>query len=139
VSLEYDKGLIPNAKALRKNLTPQERKLWYDFLAKYPVRFQRQKVIDRYIADFYCASAQLVVEVDGGGHYTDEQQGYDAQRTAALKEYGLLVIRFTNLDVMRNFEGVCFEIDKAVKARKKPPSDEGGGRRLRRPEGVITR
>jgi very-short-patch-repair endonuclease len=124
VSLEYDKRLIPNAKALRKNLTPQERKLWYDFLARYPVRFQRQKVIDRYIADFYCASSMLVIEVDGGGHYTDEQKSYDEKRTETLTGYGLQVMRFTNRDVMKNFEGVCFEIDKAVKARKKPPSDD---------------
>jgi very-short-patch-repair endonuclease len=132
MSLDYDKRLISNARVLRKNMTPQERKLWYEFLAKYPVRFQRQKVIDRYIADFYCASARLVIEIDGGGHYTEEQQILDAQRTQALEDHGLLVIRFTNLEAVKNFEGVCIEIDKTVSQRKKPPSDEGGGAKRRR-------
>lgn len=70
-------------------MTPQERKLWYDFLAKYPVRFQRQKVIAQYIADFFCASAHLVIEIDGGGHYTEEQQRYDERRTKVLQSFGL--------------------------------------------------
>ena len=77
MSLEYDRRLIGTAKALRKNLTPKERKLWYEFLNKYRVRFQRQKVIGHYIADFYCASAKLIIEIDGSGHYTDEQQRCD--------------------------------------------------------------
>lgn len=118
--LKYEKSLIPYAKSLRKNMTKQERKLWYEFLSKYPVRFQRQKVIERYIADFYCANAKLVIEVDGGGHFTEEQQRYDEKRTAALESVGVDVLRFTNIDVMKNFEGVCFEIDKAVRERNEP-------------------
>jgi very-short-patch-repair endonuclease len=114
--LKYNKGLIPYAKALRKNMTPQERKLWYEFLSTYPVRFQRQKTIEHYIADFYCSSAKLVIEIDGGGHYSEEKQHYDEKRTKALKSVGLDVLRFTNIDVMKNFEGVCLEIDKAVKS-----------------------
>ena len=69
---DYNKENIPLAKTLRKNMTPWERKLWYDFLRYYPVRFQRQKAIGNYIADFYCAKARLVIELDGGGHYTAE-------------------------------------------------------------------
>ena len=70
---DYNKENIPLAKALRKNMTPWERKLWHDFLRNYPIRFQRQKAIGNYIADFYCAKARLVVELGGGGHYTPEQ------------------------------------------------------------------
>ncbi len=122
--LKYNKGLIPYAKVLRKNMTQQERKLWYEFLCKYPVRFQRQKTIENYIADFYCASVKLVIEIDGGGHYTEEQQRYDENRTQALNNAGVDVLRFSNLDVMKNFEGVCLVIDKAVKAREQMPTSE---------------
>ena len=79
--LKYNKDLIAYAKELRKNMTPWEMKLWNWFLREYPIRFQRQKVIDNYIVDFYCAKARLVIELDGGGHYTDEQMQYDATRT----------------------------------------------------------
>ena len=74
----YNKSNIPLAKTLRTNMTPWERKRWFDFLRNYPVRFQRQKAIDNYIADFYCAKARLVIELDGGGHYSEEQAEYDA-------------------------------------------------------------
>jgi very-short-patch-repair endonuclease len=90
-------------------------KLWYDFLAKYSVRFQRQKAIDNFIADFYCAKAKLVVELDGGGHYQEAQEQYDEKRTEILHTYGLNVIRFSNTDVDHNFCGVCTTIDIAVK------------------------
>ena len=83
---DYNKANIPLAKELRKNMTPWERRLWYDFLRSYPIRFQRQKAIGPYIADFYCAKAQLVIELDGGGHYTDTQQAVDARRTANLQK-----------------------------------------------------
>lgn len=106
MSLNYNKNLIHIAKQLRKNQTPQERKLWYGFLSKYPVRFQRQKVIDNYMADFYCAKAKIVVELDGNGHYTGEQIKYDENRTKTLKRFGLSVLRFTNLEISKNFEGV---------------------------------
>ena len=112
---KYDKSNIPLAKELRKNLTPWERRLWYDFLRSYPIRFQRQKAIGSYIADFYCAKARLVIELDGGGHYTDEQQAADARRTANLQQMNLSVLRVCNLDIDRNFQGVCEAIDRAVK------------------------
>ena len=112
---EYNKANIPLAKALRKTMTPWERKLWYGFLRDYPVRFQRQKAIGNYIADFYCAKARLVIELDGGGHYTTEQMQRDAVRTKALESMNLTVLRICNLDIDHNFSGVCEYIDSTVK------------------------
>ena len=112
---EYNKENIPLAKMLRKNMTPWERKLWYDFLRNYPVRFQRQKAIGNYIADFYCAKARLVIELDGGGHYTAEQAEKDAFRTKTLESMNLTVLRICNLDINQNFSGVCEYIDLIVK------------------------
>ena len=111
----YNKENIPLAKALRKNMTPWERKLWYEFLRHYPIRFQRQKAIGNYIVDFYCAKIGLVVELDGGGHYTAEQTGNDNLRTNDLESMKLTVIRICNLDIDRNFSGVCEYIDLTVK------------------------
>ena len=112
---DYNKENIPLAKALRKNMTPWERKLWYDFLRYYPVRFQRQKAIGNYIADFYCAKARLVIELDGGGHYTAELAKKDEMRTKDLESMNLTVVRICNLDIDRNFRGVCEYIDLTVK------------------------
>jgi len=112
---EYNKANIPLAKSLRKNMTPWERKLWFEFLRKYPIRFQRQKAIGNFIADFYCAKARLIIELDGGGHYTDEQMEKDRVRTKELEGMNLTVLRICNLDVDRNFSGVCEFIDLAVK------------------------
>lgn len=111
---DYSKENIPKARALRKNMTPWERQLWYGFLRKYPVRFQRQKPIGRYIVDFYCAKARLVVELDGGGHYHKEQADKDRLRTACLEAKGLRVLRLSNLDVSQNFSGVCQAIEREV-------------------------
>ena len=112
---EYNKENIPLAKTLRKNMTPWERKLWYEFLRNYPVRFQRQKAIGDYIVDFYCAKVGLVVELDGGGHYTAEQAKKDNLRTKELERMKLTVIRICNLDIDRNFHGVCEYIDITAK------------------------
>lgn len=111
----YNKENIPLAKELRKDMTPWERKLWYEFLRHYPVRFQRQKAIGNYIVDFYCAKARLVIELDGGGHYTAEQAEKDKHRTKVLEAMDLTVLRICNLDIDRNFGGVCEGIDRAVK------------------------
>ncbi len=113
---DYNKANIPLAKALRKNMTVWERKLWYDFLRYYPVRFQRQKAIGNYIADFYCAKARLVIELDGGGHCTAEQAEKDEFRTKELESMNLTVMRIYNLDIDRNFSGVCAHIDLTVKS-----------------------
>ena len=113
----YDHHNIPNAKRMRKDMTPWERRLWYCFLNTYSVRFQRQKCIDHYIVDFYCFRAKLVVELDGGGHYEPEAQCRDNVRTKELEKYGLKVLRICNLDIDRNFEGVCAFIDMEVQKR----------------------
>ena len=110
----YNPSNIPLARELRKNMTPWERKLWYEYLRQYPVRFQRQKAVGNYIADFYCAKARLVVELDGGGHYTAEQAEQDRRRTEALERMNLKVLRVCNLDIQRNFRGVCEHIDRTV-------------------------
>ena len=115
MSLTYNKKLIPLAKELRHNMTKQEKHLWYDFLCKYPIRFQRQKPIDNFIADFYCHKAKLVVELDGSQHYTDEGLKYDGDRSDVLARYNLEVIRFSNMDVDENFAAVCEAIDEKVK------------------------
>ena len=115
--IHYTHSNIQHAKRLRKEMTPWERKLWYLFLKEYPVRFQRQKCIDNYIADFYCFQGKLVIELDGGGHYDPENEEKDVQRTKVLENYGLKVIRFCNTDIDRNFYGVCTVIDNEVKAR----------------------
>lgn len=112
---QYNKANIPLAKALRKNMTREEKKLWYDFLRTYEVRFQRQKAIGNYIADFYCAKAALVIELDGSQHYEEDAASYDAERTAFLEAYGVKVVRILNSDVKRNFRGVCEYIDKTVR------------------------
>ena len=112
---DYNKENIPLAKTLRKNMTPWERKLWYEFLRDYPVRFQRQKAIGNFIADFYCARARLVIELDGSGHYTAEQIEKDEMRTKDLESMNLTVVRICNLDIDCNFSGVCEYIDLTVK------------------------
>ena len=112
---EYNKSNIPLAKALRKNMTPWERKLWYEFLRHYPIRFQRQKAISNHIVDFYCAKAKLIIELDGGGHFMPEQIEKDTKRTRELESMNLKVLRICNLDIDRNFSGVCEYINSAVK------------------------
>ena len=111
----YNKTNISLAKALRKNMSPWERKLWYEFLRYYPIRFQRQKAIGNYIVDFYCAKAGIVIELDGGGHYTTEQIEKDDIRTKELENINLTVLRICNLDIDRNFKGVCEYVDLTVK------------------------
>ena len=106
-------------------MTKEERRLWYDFLRQYPVRFVRQKVLGRYIADFYCAQAGLVVELDGGQHYEDKAMEKDARRTDYLAGYGLLVLCIPNNEVMQNFSGVCEWIDYTVQQRTKAPLHKG--------------
>ena len=112
---KHNKKLVSNAKKLRKEMTKEERHLWYDFLKEYPVKFLRQKVLGNYIVDFYCAKAKLVVELDGSQHFEDENIQKDAQRTVFLENYGLTVIRIPNNEVNNNFRGVCEYIDLLVK------------------------
>ena len=114
---KHNKNLVPNARELRKNMTKEEKRLWYDFLRTYKVKFLRQKILGRYIADFYCAQAKLVIELDGSGHYTPESKLYDIERTNFLEGYGIQVIRILNIEVNSNFYGVCEYIDKIVNER----------------------
>ena len=114
VSLNYNKENIVRAKELRKSQTPQEKELWYKFLSTYKYRFQRQKAIDNFIADFYCHKANLIIEIDGSQHYTPEGKAHDEFRTEILEGYDLKVIRFTNEQIDKNLKGVCEYIDKVI-------------------------
>ena len=115
MSLDYNKKNIILAKNLRKDATPQENRLWYGFLSKYEIRFQRQKAIDNFIADFYCHKAKLIIEIDGSQHHTAVGKEKDGFRTYTLEGYGLKVIRFTNSQIDDNFIAVCKYIDSVVK------------------------
>ena len=110
----YISELSPYAKRLRKNMTAQERCLWYAYLRNYPIKFYRQRPIDHFIADFYCSKAHLVIELDGGQHFEPAGMSYDQYRDSVLRSYGLTVIRFSNADVDRNLRGVCEYIDLIV-------------------------
>ena len=112
---KHNKQLVPLAKQLRKEMTKEERHLWYDFLRTYPVRFSRQKILGKYIADFYSAEAKLAIELDGSQHYQDGNAEKDAERSAFLEGYGLTVIRIPNNEVTRNFRGVCEFIEATVR------------------------
>ena len=96
-------------------MTKEERHLWYDFLRFYPTKFLRQKILGKYIVDFYCAEAKLIVELDGSHHYEDRGMEQDTQRTAYLEQYGVRVLRIPNNEVNQNFSGVCEYIDLAVR------------------------
>ena len=115
IKIVKNNSLLTNARSLRKEMTKQERHLWYDFLRYYPVKIYKQRIIDNYIVDFYCAKARLVIELDGSQHYTADGLAYDAIRTAVLEKYHLYVMRFSNTDVDKNFEGVCLTIDKYIR------------------------
>ena len=115
--LETDKNLNSAAKELRKNMTPEEKHLWYDFLKNYPVQFNRQKVIGNYITDFYCKKANLVIEIDGAQHFEYDNSEYDKARTDYLNSVGIEVIRFLNKDINYNFNNTCKYIDNIIKKR----------------------
>ena len=115
--MKMNKKMLRNSQKLRKEMTKEERHLWYDFLKSYPVQFKRQFPIDNYIVDFYCHQAKLVVELDGSQHCEPEKLEYDRRRTVFLEEKGLYVLRISNLDVMREFRGVCQAVDLVVQAR----------------------
>ena len=102
-------------------MTPHERKLWYLFLRKYPVKIYKQRIIGRFIVDFYCASAKLVIEVDGSQHYEPQCMAYDAERSEFLSAQDLEILRFSNRDIDRDFRGVCEQIDITIKKRLQGP------------------
>ncbi len=112
---KHNKQLVPFAKELRKGMTKEERHLWYDFLRTYPIRFSRQKVLGKYIVDFYCAAAKLVIELDGSQYYDEINIQKDSERTVFLEGHGLKVIRIPNSEITGNFAGVCEYIDIIVR------------------------
>ena len=109
---ERNVKLVPIAKNNRKNMTPQERHLWYSYLSKHRFHWQRQRVISGFIVDFYCHAAKLVIEIDGKQHYTEQGIAYDTERTQVLQGYGLKVLRYTNQQLECNFQEVCWDIEK---------------------------
>ena len=117
---DYNSYNVKFARKLRKSMTPWENKLWYQFLRGYEVRFQRQKVIQNYVVDFFCTKALLAVELDGGGHYNPQKEQQDKIRAENLAAQNIMLIRFSNLDIDNNFYAVCSEIDRVVKERINP-------------------
>jgi very-short-patch-repair endonuclease len=115
--LPQNKKLKPYAKKLRNNTTRHENRLWYEFLRTHPIQFNRQMIIKNYIADFYSAKARLIIELDGSQHYTEEGIARDTAREEILKSLDLEVLRFSNLEIDRNFDGVCESINRAVQSR----------------------
>ena len=111
----FNKSLVDCASKLRRNMTKEERHLWYDFLRNYELKFIRQKIFGKYILDFYCAQIKLAIELDGSQHYDEEAERHDLERTKYLSEYGVKVIRISNLEINTNFKGVCVYIDNVVK------------------------
>ena len=112
---KHNKALVSNARTLRKNMTKEERHLWYDFLRGYEIRFLRQKIAGKYILDFYCPAVKLAVELDGSQHYDPKEMAKDSERTEYLKQFGISVLRIPNNEVMYIFRGVCEYIDLQVK------------------------
>jgi len=129
IAMERNSDLKTNSRILRKNQTKEEALLWYNFLRKYPLNFRRQYIIGNYIVDFYCHKARLVVELDGSQHCEPDKAEYDRQRTAYLHSQGLAVLRFSNLDVLRQFDNVCSMIHASAQQRTKIPSPGGGAPR----------
>lgn len=110
----YKKDYKENAQSLRKNMTPEEKHIWYDFFKKLPVTVKRQKTIENYIVDFYIPSAKVVVEIDGAQHYDPGNRLKDSARDTRLKELGITVLRYTNFDIKNRFQGVASDILKHV-------------------------
>ena len=116
-SHHYSPHLWQFAKSMRKNMTREERHLWFDFLRRYPLRIRRQVILGNYIVDFCCEKAQLIIEIDGSQHYTPEEKEKDRKRTNDLKDLGYKVIRISNRDVMTNFDGITQYIHQEIQKR----------------------
>ena len=112
--LPYNKKLVPNARTLRKNMTPEEKHLWYDFLKRLPYSVHRQHNIENYIVDFYIAAKKVAIEIDGSQHYTPEHQASDKRRDDCLAAWGISVLRYSNDSIRTNFEGVAQDILQAL-------------------------
>ena len=107
---QYNKKLVPNSQKLRKAMTKEERHLWYDFFKTLPISVNRQKVIGRYIVDFYCATAKTVIELDGSQHYETQSMLQDKVRDDYLRGLGITVLRYSNYDVNTHFKDICEDI-----------------------------
>ena len=103
------------SRKLRCNMTKEERHLWYDYLKDLPTVVKRQKVLGHNIVDFYCASAKLVIEIDGSQHYDETGHTKDAERDEYLRSLGLTVKRYSNADINKRFDSVCSDIDNYIK------------------------
>ena len=99
-----------NAQRLRREMTREERHLWYDFLKPAGIQAHRQKTIGPYIVDFYISSAKLVIELDGSQHFEETGQAADAVRDRYLQELGFIVLRYANSEIHHNYRGVCEDI-----------------------------
>ena len=114
----YNKALKPYAQKLRREMTPEEKRLWYQFLNQLPCRAKRQQIINTFIVDFYIPSAKLVIEIDGSQHYEQEARIRDEERDAALDRLGILVLRYSNSDINQRFRDVCEDILRQMEPRK---------------------
>ena len=112
--LPYNMNFKERARELRKNMTPEERKLWYMFLKNNKYRFLRQKILDNYIVDFYCPSKKIVIELDGSQHYTIDGLEYDKIRSDLLNAYNIKVLRYSNLEINQQFKIVCKSIESEL-------------------------
>ena len=121
MTIPKDNSQLETARRLRREMTPHERKLWFLFLRKYPVKIYKQRIIGRFIVDFYCAAAKLVSEVDGSQHYEPQGVAYDAEHSVFLSALSLEVLRFSNRDINRDFRGVCEQIDITIQSRLQGP------------------
>ena len=110
----HNKKLTAYAQDLRKDMTPEERHLWYDFLKNLPITVKRQYVLENYILDFFIPGAKIAIELDGSQHFEPEAKDADRLRDAELMKYGIRVLRYTNFDVQKRFEGVASDILKNI-------------------------
>ena len=122
MSYSRNRTLLDKARSLRTNMTKEERHLWYDFLRYCRPRFRRQEIVSNYIVDFFCHDAKIAIELDGSQHCAPAAFAYDSKRTAHLQSLGITLIRYSNLDIHRNFEGVCQHILTLLEAKGFHPS-----------------
>lgn len=115
--LPRNKELKKYSTELRNKATPEENKLWYEFLRTYPIRFNRQRIVGNYILDFYCPKAKIAVEIDGSQHFEKKSENYDENRTRYLENLGIYVLRFANNEINESFYEVCTVIDQEIKNR----------------------
>ncbi len=110
LELKYNQKNINKGKELRKTMTKEERKLWFEFLTNLPIKIYRQKLIGNFIVDFYCHKKKIAIEIDGSQHFFDDEKHKDELRTEYLNSLGITVLRYSNLDISKNFSSVCKDI-----------------------------